>query len=92
MLKLLTTGFWKAVARLILRNKITIILLVLSGTILLRIPVEKHEIYLYSKLTYFQMTMRLILLIITFWEIFGEEGNLVILGVKDKALFEAKTF
>ena len=35
MLKLLTTGFWKAVARLILRNKITIILLVLSGTILL---------------------------------------------------------
>ena len=27
-----------------------------------------------------------------FLEIFGEEGNLVILGVKDKALFEAKTF
>ena len=47
MLKLLTTGFWKAVARLILRNKITIILLVLSGTIFTWIPVEKHEIYSY---------------------------------------------
>ena len=91
MLKLLTTGFWKAVARLILRNKITIILLVLSGTILLGFQ-WKNMRFTHTEANLLPDDHEVNITYNNFLEIFGEEGNLVILGVKDKALFEAKTF
>ena len=91
MLKLLTTGFWKAVARLILRNKITIILVVLSGTILLGFQ-WKNMRFTHTEANLLPDDHEVNITYNNFLEIFGEEGNLVILGVKDKALFEAKTF
>ena len=91
MLKLLTTGFWKAVARLILRNKITIILLVLSGTVLLGFQ-WKNMRFTHTEANLLPDDHEVNLTYNNFLEIFGEEGNLVIIGVKDKALFKARTF
>lgn len=91
MLKLLTTGFWKAVARLILRNKITIILVVLSGTILLGFQ-WKNMRFTHTEANLLPDDHEVNITYNNFLEIFGEEGNLVIIGVKDNALFKAKTF
>lgn len=91
MLKLLTTGFWKAVARLILRNKITIILLVLLGTIFLGFQ-WKNMRFTHTEANLLPDDHEVNITYNNFLEIFGEEGNLVILGVKDKALFKARTF
>lgn len=91
MLKLLTTGFWKAVARLILRNKITIILLVLSGTILLGFR-WKNMRFTHTEANLLPEDHEVNIIYDNFLEIFGEEGNLIIIGVKDNALFKAKTF
>lgn len=91
MLKLLTTGFWKAVARLILRNKITIILVVLSGTILLGFQ-WKNMRFTHTEANLLPDDHEVNISYNNFLEIFGEEGNLVIIGVKDSALFKATTF
>ncbi|MBU2949861.1 MMPL family transporter [Tamlana agarivorans] len=86
MLKLFTEDFWDAVARLILRNKIIILVCIVVATILLSLNwknmrftnteanllPDDHEVNLnYNK----------------FLETFGEEGNLIIIGVKDPSLF-----
>ena len=91
MLKLLTTGFWKAVARLILRNKITIILVVLSVTILLGFQ-WKNMRFTHTEANLLPDDHEVNITYNHFLEIFGEEGNLVVIGVKDNALFKAKTF
>lgn len=89
MLKLFTTGFWEAVARLILRNKIVILTLILLTTLFFStqwknmrfsnneanlLPDDHPENLVYND----------------FLEVFGEEGNLIIIGVKDSTLFTPK--
>ncbi|WP_194766978.1 efflux RND transporter permease subunit [Tamlana sp. I1] len=86
MLKLFTENFWDAVARLILRNKIIILVGIVIATFLLsqkwdnmrftnteaNLLPDDHDV----NITYNN-----------FLKTFGEEGNLIILGVKDSTLF-----
>ncbi len=86
MFKLLTTKFWEVIARLILRNKIAILIGIILATIFFsgqwtnmrfthteaNLLPDEHEINIVYN---------------NFLEIFGEEGNLIVLGVKDSSLF-----
>ncbi len=86
MFKLFTNDFWDVTARLILRNKIIILIGILLTTIFFstkwdnmrfsnteaNLLPDDHEVNItYNK----------------FLNIFGEEGTLIILGVKDSTLF-----
>ena len=86
MFKLFSKNFWEVIARIILRNKIGILIGIVLVTIAFstqwnnmrfthteaNLLPDDHEV----NLTYNE-----------FLSIFGEEGNLIILGVKDSTLF-----
>lgn len=90
MFKLFTKDFWDITARLILRNKIIILTAVIIATLFFSSQWENmrfsntganllpddHQVNVdYDK----------------FLKIFGEEGNLIILGAQDSTLFSVKT-
>ena len=89
MLKLFTTGFWEAIARIILRNKIVILTLILLATLFF------SSQWKYMRLTYTEANLLpdehpVNQVYNQFLEVFGEEGNLIILGVKDSTLFSVE--
>lgn len=86
MLKLFTTGFWEAVARLILRNKIAILISIIIITVLLSTQ-WKHMRFTYTEANLLPDDHEVNITYNRFLDIFGEEGNLIILGVKDASLF-----
>ena len=86
MFKLFTKGFWDVVARLILRNKIAIIIGVLIATGLLATQ-WKHMRFTYTEANLLPDDHAVNLVYTDFLNIFGEEGNLIVLGVKDTTLF-----
>ncbi|MBE9489917.1 MAG: MMPL family transporter [Bacteroidetes bacterium] len=86
MLKLFTTGFWDVIARLILRNKIAILIGVLIVTLLLGSQ-WKHMRFTYTEANLLPDDHEVNLVYNDFLSIFGEEGNLIVLGVKDSTLF-----
>jgi predicted RND superfamily exporter protein len=90
MLKLFSKNFWDVLARLILRNKIIILLGVIAITILLSTQ------WKYLKFTHTEANLlpddhEVNLTYKNFLKVFGEEGNLIILGVKDDKLFTVET-
>ena len=91
MFKLLTTGFWEAVARLILRNKIFILLIIIISTVLLSLQ-WTHMRFTYTEANLLPDDHEVNLVYNNFLEVFGEEGNLIVLGVKDTTLFSVKKF
>ena len=86
MFKLLTTGFWEAVARLILRNKIFILIAVIAATVFFSMQ-WKHMRFTYTEANMLPDDHEVNLVYNDFLEVFGEEGNLIVLGVKDSTLF-----
>lgn len=86
MFKLFTTGFWEAVARLILRNKIAILLAILVATVFLSTQ-WKHMKFTYTEANLLPDDHEVNQDYNTFLNIFGEEGNLIVIGVKDSSLF-----
>ncbi|MDO1501870.1 efflux RND transporter permease subunit [Winogradskyella maritima] len=86
MKKPLTTGFWKATARLILRNKIAILITVALYTIFFAMQWDKMR-FTYTEANLLPDDHEVNVVYNNFLNIFGEEGNLVILGVKDSSLF-----
>ncbi|MFD2822272.1 RND family transporter [Lacinutrix iliipiscaria] len=86
MFKLFTKSFWDVVARLILRNKIAIILGVLIATGLLATQ-WKHMRFTYTEANLLPDDHPINIEYNDFLNIFGEEGNLIVLGVKDSTLF-----
>jgi len=89
MLKLLTTGFWGAVARLILRNKIFILIAVIIATVFFSMQ-WKHMRFTYTEANMLPDEHEVNITYNDFLKIFGEEGNLIVLGVKDSSLFSVK--
>jgi predicted RND superfamily exporter protein len=91
MKKKFTVGFWENVAGIVLRNRITILIVVFLLTIFLGfqwkiVGMTYNEANLLPKnhpanKDYTQ-----------FLNTFGEEGNLVVIGVKDNAFFTPKAF
>lgn len=86
MFKLLTTGFWETVARLILRNKVVILVTVVLCTIFFSLQ-WKHMRFTYTEANLLPDDHEVNIVYNNFLKIFGEEGNLIILGVKDATLF-----
>ena len=86
MTKFLSSGFWVSVASIILRYKVFILILVTGFTIFLGFQ-WKHMRFSHSEANLLPDDHEVNLEYKKFLEKFGEEGNLIVLGVKDEKLF-----
>jgi uncharacterized protein len=86
MSKLKKSRFWDTVARLILRNKIGILITVVLITILFSTQ-WKYMRFTYTEANLLPDDHEVNIEYNKFLNVFGEEGNLIILGVKDSTLF-----
>ena len=91
MFKVFTSGFWEAVARLILRNRIVILIMIGLGTALMVSQWNKMR-FSYTEANLLPDQHHVNLDYNTFLDIFGEEGNIIVLGVKDSTLLAAQNF
>ena len=91
MFKVFTSGFWEAVARLILRNRIVILIMIWLGTALMVSQWNKMR-FSYTEANLLPDQHHVNLDYNTFLDIFGEEGNIIVLGVKDSTLLTAQNF
>ena len=89
MFKLFTTGFWEAIARLILRNKILILIAIILATVFFSMQWQ-HMRFTYTEANMLPDDHEVNITYNEFLEVFGEEGNLIVLGVKDSTLFTVK--
>lgn len=81
--------FWDVVARLILRNKIGILLSLIIITVLFSTQ-WKHMRFTYTEANLLPDDHEVNIEYNKFLDIFGEEGNLIVFGVKDTTLFTVK--
>ncbi|MCK8481032.1 efflux RND transporter permease subunit [Psychroserpens algicola] len=86
MFKLFTKDFWEIVARLILRNKIGILVIIILATLFFSYQ-WKHMRFTYTEANMLPDDHEVNITYNGFLDIFGEEGNLIVLGVKDSTLF-----
>ncbi|MFS4416387.1 efflux RND transporter permease subunit [Maribacter sp. 2307ULW6-5] len=91
MVKKLTEGFWPAVAGIILRNRIIILLLVAAVTVFLALQWENMR-FSNSQANLLPDDHPINLEYQSFLRQFGEEGNAVVFAIKDTALFQPKNF
>lgn len=86
MFKLFNKNFWEIIARLILRNKIGILVVIILATIFFSSQ-WKNMRFSYTEANLLPDDHEVNVTYNGFLDIFGEEGNLIILGVKDSTLF-----
>lgn len=91
MKKLLSIGFWEFIARIILRNRIVIILGVLLVTFFLGLQ-WKNIRFTQTEANLIPSDDKVNLDYNQFLKTFGEEGNLVVIATKDPKLFTPKVF
>lgn len=89
MAKLFSVGFWETIARLILRNKTVIIIALVAATVLLAMQWDKMR-FTYTEANLLPDKHEVNIEYNAFLDIFGEEGNLIVLGVKDSSLFSVE--
>ena len=89
MFKLFTNTFWDVIARLILRNKIIILVGIIIATFLLSQKWDNMR-FTYTEANLLPDDHEVNVTYNTFLKTFGEEGNLIVLGVKDSSLFTVK--
>lgn len=89
--KLFSIGFWSAVARFILRNRIGILSAIVLVTIFMASQWQ-HMRFTYTEANLLPDDHPYNLEYNEFLDIFGEEGNLIVLGVKDSTLFTPENF
>ena len=83
--------FWSIVARLIIRNRTLLLILVAVFTVLLATQ-WKHMRFTYTEANLLPDDHPINQQYNAFLEKFGEEGNLIVVGVKDTALFTPDNF
>ena len=86
MTKLFSVGFCETIARLILRNRIGIIIVVLISTFLFGMQWDKMR-FTYTEANLLPDDHEVNINYNTFLETFGDEGNLIVIGIKDSSLF-----
>jgi predicted RND superfamily exporter protein len=89
--KLFSIGFWSAVARFILRNRIGILAVITLVTIFMASQWQ-HMRFTYTEANLLPDDHPYNVEYQQFLDIFGEEGNLIVLGVKDSTLFTPENF
>ena len=85
MFKLFSSGFWETLARIILRNRFIILFIVALATGFLGMQWNKMR-FTYSEANLLPDDHPINLEYNDFLDIFGEEGNLIVMGVKDSTL------
>ncbi|WP_298532632.1 efflux RND transporter permease subunit [uncultured Algibacter sp.] len=86
MIKLFTKDFWDVTARIILRNKIIILVAITIATFLLSQKWENMRLS-NNEANLLPDDHEVNIAYNNFLKTFGEEGNLIVLGVKDSTLF-----
>ncbi len=84
-------NFWTRVSRLILRGRIVILLLIGLATYFLALQ-TKHLRFSYTEVNLLPKDHAVNIEYDKFVELFGEEGNVIILGVKDSTIFSPEKF
>ena len=87
MIKWINTRFWESVARLILRNRIVFLLAILSTTFLLSTQWSNIR-FSFTEANLLPDNHPFNAFYEEFLFRFGEEGNMIVLAVKDDAFFE----
>ena len=91
MIKSKTSISWEKFARLILRNRILFLILILINTIFLSTQ-WKNIRFSYSEANLMPKDHPFNIAYDNFVDVFGEEGNLLIIAVNDSLLFEKTNF
>lgn len=91
MKKTLKVGFWEMVARIVLKNRITILGLVVIITVFLTLQ-WKNIRFTFTEANLLPDNHVVNNEYNRFLETFGEEGNLIVVGVKDSTFFTPKAF
>ncbi len=91
MSKILSFGFWNSIARVILRNRVVILAIIIGITIFLSTQWQ-HMRFSYTEANLLPDDHPINLVYNDFLEKFGEEGNLIVLAVKDSSLFTPEKF
>jgi len=91
MVKSFSTGFWANVSRIILRNRILILVLLVAATVFLGLQ-WKNMRFTFTEANLLPDEHPVNVEYNKFLEIFGEEGNLIVLAVKDSSLFTPEKF
>ena len=86
MSKLLSKDFWEVLARFILRNKIGILVAIILATLFFSYQ-WKFMRFTYTEANLLPDDHEVNQTYNEFLDVFGEEGNLIVLGVKDSSLF-----
>ncbi|MEM8848303.1 MAG: MMPL family transporter [Bacteroidota bacterium] len=91
MVAKLTRGFWPAVARIILRNRIVILFLVAAATVFLalqwkNIQMSNTEVNILPDDHQASVNYNI------FTNLFGEEGNAIVFAIRNPRLFNPKNF
>lgn len=85
------TSFWAGIARIILRNRILILVALVGMTIFLGTK-WKYMQFTYTEANLLPDDHPVNVAYNQFLDVFGEEGNLIVLAVKDSALFSLDNF
>lgn len=91
MKKKLKVGFWEFVARIVLKNKITILGLIFLITLFLGLQ-WKNIRFSFTEANLLPDNNVVNTQYNAFLKEFGEEGNLIVVGVKDNVFFTPKVF
>jgi len=89
--KLFSIGFWSWVARFILRNRTWILIVIAAITVLLALQ-WKNMRFTYTEANLLPDDHPINLEYEKFLSHFGEEGNLIVMGVKDSSIFTPEKF
>ncbi len=91
MNKLFSFGFWNTVASFILRNRILLLVLILIATVFLSTQWQKMR-FSYTEANLLPDEHEINLEYKKFLEVFGDEGNLIVIATEDQALFSPEKF
>ena len=91
MSKWFSVGFWESVARVILRNRITILSIIFLFTVFLALQ-WKNMRFTYTEANLLPDHHEINLQYNDFLDKFGEEGNVIIFAVKSSDVFKPETF
>lgn len=91
MIKWFSLGFWELIARVVLRNRILMLSIIVAITVLLALQ-WKNIRFTQTEANMLPDDNIVNIEYNAFLHKFGEEGNLVVIGVKDKTFFTPKAY
>ena len=91
MSKIFSFGFWNSIARVILRNRLVIIAIIIGITIFLASQWQNMR-FSYTEANLLPDDHEINITYNNFLDKFGEEGNLIVLAVNDSTLFTPEKF